>query len=97
MTIPSNINRQHILQTVEEIEKQGIPSRAQSATYDLVFNDMRFPPKLVISMANYYANGSVLDRSTFKVGNDTPCFQLLQKEGFVIAEKDFLFGPKNSP
>ena len=39
------------------------------------------------SWANVYANGEELDRTSFEGGKGTPCFQLLEREGFVIQEK----------
>ena len=85
--VPSNISREHILMAIDRIEKEGVPAGAQSSTYDLVLHDKRYPPKLVVSWANGFANGEELDRSTFGGGKNTPCFKLLAKEGFTIEPK----------
>ncbi len=85
--IPENIEKEDIEQAIQKIDVEGVPSGAQSSTHDLLFQDKRYPPKLVLSLANYYANGTELDRSTFEGGVDTECFRILQSEGFEITKK----------
>ncbi|MCP5498104.1 MAG: AAA family ATPase [Leptospiraceae bacterium] len=71
----------------EKIDQEGIPSDASSRYYDVLYKGHRYPPKLVVSWANEFANGKVLERTTFSGGKDTPCFQLLEREGFAIVPK----------
>lgn len=85
--IPNNITREHLLSAIERIDQEGIPSGANSQYYDLLFNEKRYPPKLVMSWANEYANGKMLDRTSFAGGKDTLCFKLLEREGFTIGTK----------
>jgi 5-methylcytosine-specific restriction protein B len=88
MAIPNNIAKEHLLKAIEKIEKEGIPSGADSQYYDVVFNGKKYPPKVIVSYANIFANGVELNRDTFSGGLKTPCFQLLQKNGFEITEKN---------
>ncbi len=88
MTIPSNINREHLLKAIEKINIEGVPSMGDSQYYDVNYNNQNYPPKLIISYANFFANGTALDRSSFKGGLNTPAFRLLEKEGFEIVEKN---------
>ena len=88
MSIPNNITAEHLRQAIARIDQEGIPADAHASTYDLVYDDNAYPPKLVLSWANLYANGEELDRSSFNGGKDTPCFQLLEREGFTIKTKD---------
>ncbi|MFC0778681.1 McrB family protein [Flavobacterium sp. HJSW_4] len=81
------ITKQNIIEAIQEIEKNGIPSHRQSTTYDLIYNNKRYPPKLVISIANRFATGVELDPNTFEGGLDTPAFQKLENEGFEIGSK----------
>ena len=85
--VPSNITRENLLKAIERIDTEGVPSGAQSSTYDLVHSEKRYPPKLVVSWANVFANGDELDRATFGGGKNTPCFKLLEKEGFTVERK----------
>jgi 5-methylcytosine-specific restriction protein B len=59
--IPENITKEHILSAITEIDKKGVPKGRHSSTYDLVYNGNSYPPKLVISIANRYANGEESD------------------------------------
>jgi len=85
--IPQNIKREHLLKAILEIDQNGVPKNAHSSTYDLVFEGKEYPPKLVVSLANKYANGELLNRSSFAGGEDTDAFKLLRKEGFEVITK----------
>jgi len=88
MSIPTNINKEHLLEAIKKIDNEGIPKDGDSQYYDVVFNGKRYPPKVIVSYANIFANGSELDRKTFKGGRNTDCFILLEKYGFEIKNKD---------
>ncbi len=85
--IPNNITRDHLIQAIQEIDDNGITKGRHSSTYDLVHNDRRYPPKLVISIANRFANGEELDHNKFSGGLGTSAFKKLNTEGFSIEEK----------
>ncbi len=85
--IPQNIQKEHIEKAIEEIDKDGIRKGRHSSTYDLIYNGKSYPPKLIISIANKYANGSELDPNSFGGGKDTEAFKLLESNGFTIKEK----------
>jgi hypothetical protein len=82
------IKKEHILAAINEIETKGIRAGRHSSTYDLIFEDKFYPPKLVISIANRYATGEELDSNVFHGGPNKPAFQLLEREGFTIVEKN---------
>ena len=86
--IPKNITKKHIEQAISEIDKEGIRKGRHSSTYDLLYNEKKYPPKLVVSIANKYANGEELGHDTFQGGPNKPAFILLEKEGFQIIEKN---------
>jgi len=86
--IPNNISKEHIEKAIEEIDKKGIRKERHSSTYDLVYNGKNYPPKLAISIANRFANGSELDASDFSGGKGTDAFKLLEYFGFQIVEKN---------
>lgn len=88
MSIPSNISRDHLLKAIHKIDQEGIPTGAHSSTYDLIFRNRQYPPKLVVSYANQFANGSLLERNSFAGGLGTPAFKLLEEQGFEIAPKE---------
>jgi len=69
--IPSNIARDHILKAIREIDGQGAPRGRSSRKFLLVFKGKEYPPKYVISLANKYANGEMLDSGEFSGGNES--------------------------
>ena len=85
-----DIAREHILHALEEIDDSGIPGDAHSTTYDLIYGERRYPPKLVLSLASKYATGEEFDRSLFSGGEKSEAFRLLRSFGFHIERKDFV-------
>ena len=85
--IPDNITKEHLEKAIEEIDKNGIRKGRQSSTYNLVHKGKYYPPKLIISIANKYANGIELDSGEFKGGMDTSAFKLLEGFDYKIIEK----------
>lgn len=95
MAIPRNIEKEHLLKAIEKIDNEGVPADGDSRYYDVFFNGKIYPPKLVVSYANIFANGSEIDRNSFEGGLKTESFKLLQKNGFIIRNKQlshFLLG-----
>lgn len=95
MSFPSNIEKEHLLKAFQKINQEGVTSLEDSNYYEVKFAEKFYPPKLVVSYANIYANGFELDRKSFEGGVGTPCFKLLEKHGFEIFTKelDELFSP----
>ncbi|MHA6279386.1 MrcB family domain-containing protein [Salinimicrobium sp. CAU 1759] len=88
MDIPSNITGEHLEKAVEKINMEGIPPNGNSLYYDVLYKDRRYPPKLIVSYANLFANGKILDRKSFRGGLETPCFDLLEKNHFNVVPKN---------
>ena len=88
MRIPKNITREHLIQAIEKINHDGIPKDGDSMYYDVKYNSKFYPPKLVVSIANLFANGIELDRNSFDGGMNSPCFDLLINNGFEILTKE---------
>jgi len=86
--VPNNIVIEHILKAIKRIDDEGIKKGAHSTTYDLLHEGRRYPPKLVVSWANQYANGEELDRNSFGGGLKSSCFRIIKKAGFEIVEKE---------
>jgi 5-methylcytosine-specific restriction protein B len=87
MGIPKNITKEHLLKAISKIDNDGIPKDGDSQYFDVIYNGKKYPPKLIVSYANIFANGSILNRNLFDGGIDTPCFKLLEENGFQIEEK----------
>ena len=87
MTFPTNITKAHLEKAIKEIDQEGVRKGRHSSTYDLFYNDQLYPPKLVISIANRFANDVELDPNEFEGGLNTEAFKLLQDSGFEIRSK----------
>jgi len=82
--IPENINQNHILKAIREIDMNGVPKGRKSRKFQLFYNGKHYPPKYVISLANKYANGMGLEPSEFSGGQETNNF--LKKLVFEVVE-----------
>jgi 5-methylcytosine-specific restriction protein A len=87
LKIPPNITREHIIQAIKDIEITPYPEKNESRKYDLLFEGESYPPKVVLSRANKYANGTLLDVSEFS-GGEQFANRFLRERGFEISLKD---------
>jgi 5-methylcytosine-specific restriction enzyme A len=86
LAIPKNIKSGHIEQAIQEIDRVGIPEKRESTRFVLKHTDRNYPPKLVISIANKFANGEELSPSEFNGGAESNSF--LTGLGFSIFPKE---------
>lgn len=86
-SITEGVTQQHVMAALAEIDREGVPDRAQSSTYDLIHGERRYPPKLVLSWAVKQATGEEFDRGLFDGGEESKCFKLLRGLGFSIEKK----------
>lgn len=83
----NQITKENILQAIQEIDENGIRNGRHSSTYDVIYEGKKYPPKLLISIANRFATGKELDPKEFHGGKDQPAFKVLAGFGFVIEAK----------
>ena len=57
MRIPKNLNRESILQAIKEVDRDGFPPDRQSRKWDVLYENNKYPPKYLISLANKFLNG----------------------------------------
>jgi len=81
------ISKENVLSAIQEIDKKGIRPGRQSTTYDLVYEEKKYPPKFVLSLASRYATGRELEPAEFEGGLETDTFKLFQRLGFEIRPK----------
>ncbi|WP_241746539.1 HNH endonuclease [Cytobacillus firmus] len=84
MPIPKNINKKHVINAIQKIEREGVPERRESTRFNLYYEGKFYPPKYVISIANIFANGEEYSPSLFSGGDETNGF--ISKLGFNIVE-----------
>ena len=83
--IPKNISQKHILKALEKIKKDGYPKKEKPKDYALLFDNKRYPPKVVIRYANLFANGTL--QIDFR-GGELNTNKFLRRQGFVIINKN---------
>lgn len=69
------------------MNKNGYDKSRKSTKYDLLHNDRRYPPKVVLTIANKFANGEQLHHSKFS-GGVIYANKFLKERGFEIVEKN---------
>jgi predicted ATPase len=89
MPIPKNISDKDIVKATQRIKATSIPPSRESERYFLVYGDESFPPKYVISVANYFTNGIELDPSMFNTYEAQDYLRDLKFTIVDIKEKNF--------
>ena len=91
MNIPINIKREHILKAIEKIDSEPeLKTKRSSSTYDLIFEGKKYPPILVLSIANQLNNGKEILLSDFDNNIEKP-FKILRENGFEIIKKEDVY------
>lgn len=83
------ISKKDIIDAILEIDSNPQLRKGRaSSTYDLIYQNKEYPPKLVISIANRIATGIELNSNDFDGGIGTPAFNLLESNGFNVIPKN---------
>ena len=69
--IPALIRREHILEAVRLIDREGVPRKYLSRGYCVVVNERHFAPKYILSRAHEVATGRLLPTSEFYGGKES--------------------------
>lgn len=84
----TNISKENIIEALKYIDEHDVPPQNQSTQYDLVTDDgKKYPPKYVIAVANYLANGG--EKISTDKFNAEEARSFLQQLGFNIEKKQF--------
>lgn len=86
MTIPKNIHKEHVIEAIKKIDKEGVPEKRESTKFHLYYEGKYYPPKYVTSIANVFANGEEYSPFLFSGGDETNKF--LSNLGFRIFENN---------
>ncbi|SFM38194.1 HNH endonuclease [Gracilibacillus orientalis] len=92
MTIPRNIEKEHILQAFDSIDEHGTPKEREATKFHVQYNNKLYSPKYVVSIANNYVNGEQLHPSKFNGGEEVNSY--LNNLGFDIQNKIPKLEPK---
>ena len=81
-------SRENLLKAIKRIdENQELKKNRSSSTYDLVYDGKKYPPILVLSIANVLNGGKELFLEDFDNKVDIP-FKILRDNGLEVIKKD---------
>ena len=84
MAIPK-FKKEYVMDALKYIDENGVPFHNQSTKYELVTDDgKRYPPKYVVAVADYLANGTNISTDGF---NAVEAKSFLEGQGFTIETK----------
>jgi len=82
-----SFTKEELLHAIRYIdENPQLKNGRHSSTYDLVYEDKKYPPVLVLSVANELKGGEEITLSDFKNNVEIP-FSILREKGFEIKPK----------
>lgn len=82
-----DFTKEIILQAIEKIDSEPIlRNNRNSSTYDLIYKDVKYPPILVLSVANQLKGGKELFLSDFNDNVDI-AFDILRGHDFIVIKK----------
>jgi hypothetical protein len=83
------ITRENVLEALQRAKDEGVPSARESSAYDLVFEEITYPPKYITSLAGFFSErGQFILGSSFGGGEQSACFAKLRELGFEILPKE---------
>jgi len=87
-----DVTRAEVLRAIQEYDRLG-PDKffsehgfAPTTTYDLVWDERRYPPKAILGTAYEFATGQRLASGDFE-GGKTGAVAVLSKLGFTVQDK----------
>ena len=82
-----DFTKEILLRAIEKIDSEpNLRNNRGSSTYDLIYNDVKYPPILVLSVASQLEGEKELFLSDFNNNVEIP-FKILRHKGFMIAKK----------
>jgi len=89
MVVWDQVTRDDVLRAIQEYDQLGPEAFfsehgfAPTTTYDLVWDDRRYPPKAILGTAYEFATGQRLASGDFE-GGKTGAVRVLGKLGFTV-------------
>lgn len=89
MTLSKPLTKENVIKAIEDFESYGrtLKSYHPSTGYDLLVDNVTYPPKAIFGLALGKLLGCDILSSQFSGGVDSECFKILTRLGFVIVPK----------
>jgi hypothetical protein len=82
------VQEEHVTKAIINHDNGGrLEGFSESTTYDILYKNLRYPPKLIMGMAYKLATGETITGAMLVGGTNTPCFKRLEELGFIIVPK----------
>jgi len=85
--IPAGITAEHVLAAIQDFVAGVSHDFGPSTTYDLIVDDLRYPPKAILGLAAKRATGHLLKPRDFSGEEESRCFAILRALGFEVVPK----------
>jgi hypothetical protein len=84
-----HVSKDNVLASVSDYDLSGrAVGFKDSVEYDLLVDQRRYPPKMIMGMAYKLATGETITGAMFEGGLNTPCFKRFEELGFSLVPKD---------
>src|SRR5215468_4863805 len=86
------VTRPHVLRAIHEYDRLGpeqffsVHGFGPTTTYELIWDERRYPPKAILGAAHEFATGQQLRSGDFE-GGKTGAVKVLGKLGFTVQRK----------
>lgn len=87
MSYSQKITKKDILKAFKSVDSNGLQGHPNSSTYDVLYNEKRYPPKAILAIASELVDGQWVDTKTFSGGYKEKSFKDLWRFGFTIVPK----------
>ncbi len=87
------VTRDHVVQALQEYDRLGpqeffsVHGFAPTTTYDLVWDQRRYPPKAILGTAYEFATGQRLAAGDFE-GGKSGAVKVLEQLGFTVEPRE---------
>ena len=87
MSYSDKITKKDVLNAINSVDTNGLQGHPNSSTYDVLYNEKRYPPKAILAIASELVDGQRVDTKTFSGGYKEKSFKDLWRFGFTIVPK----------
>jgi 5-methylcytosine-specific restriction protein A len=87
MPTPHSVEHEHVIEAIRLLNAGEPHLFGDSTHYDLLHDGYRYPPKAILGLAGQVATGKQFKPADFTGGEDSTCFKILRRCGFLIVPK----------
>jgi 5-methylcytosine-specific restriction protein A len=89
--LPNHITDKDLRAAINDLRNGARHRFGKSIRYDVLYENLRYPPKAVVGRAAERVTGRSFGPNDFSAGIGSKCFRILEKNGFsIVAKADFI-------